>query len=297
LPEVVVKVSDANQTATVIKPVKVVEGAGVRLRRNFPTDALDHVDPFLLLDDFSSENPVDYAPGFPWHPHRGIETVTYVLSGSVHHRDSLGNAGRIGAGEVQWMTAGSGVMHEEMPDETRAPLVGFQLWISLPARLKMTAPRYRSIAADAIPEVPLGGGATARLIAGEVGGVRGPVVGAAVAPLYLDVRLAPGASTTHAGAPAGAALLYLFEGSIEIGEDLRLKAPRLGVFRRHADRIAVRSADGARYLLVAGTPLGEPIARHGPFVMNTPEEIETALLDLHRGTFIREKPEGAPRRS
>jgi quercetin 2,3-dioxygenase len=288
------KVPDTNQTATVIKPVKVVEGAGVRLHRNFPTDTLDHVDPFLLLDDFSSENPADYARGFPWHPHRGIETVTYILAGVVHHRDSLGNAGSIRAGEVQWMTAGSGIMHEEMPDETQTPLVGFQLWVSLPARLKMTAPRYQSIAAESIPEVPIEGGGTARVIAGEVGGVRGPVVGVAVAPVYLDVQLKSGTSTTHACAPGSAVLLYLFGGSVVIGEDLSLTAPGLIAFRRHGDRIAVRSTDaGARYLLLAGMPLGEPIARYGPFVMNTPDEIETALLDLRRGTFIRQKPEGA----
>jgi quercetin 2,3-dioxygenase len=279
---------------TIVKPVRVTEGAGVRLRRNFPTESLDHIDPFLLLDDFSSADPADYARGFPWHPHRGMETVTYILAGIVHHRDSLGNSGSIRGGEVQWMTAGSGIMHEEMPDENQAPLAGFQLWVNLPARLKMTAPRYQSIPAEAIPEVPIEGGGTARVIAGEVRGVRGPVTGIAIAPLYLDVQLPPNTATTHAIPPGHAALVYVFRGVAVVGDRHEVEAPGLAALRGDGERMAVGSGGvGARYLLVAGMPLGEPIARHGPFVMNTPHEIEEALLDLRRGTFIRQRPEGA----
>ncbi|MBD3237853.1 MAG: pirin family protein [Candidatus Eisenbacteria bacterium] len=326
----------------VLTPLAVLEGAGVRLVRSIATRALNYVDPFLLFDDFSSANPDDHIKGFPWHPHRGIETVTYILSGLVAHRDSLGNAGRIGAGEVQWMTSGSGIMHEEMPQKTEAPLVGFQLWVNLPAAKKMITPRYQDLRADQIPVVSSADGATVRVIAGAFGGTTGPVRDIAAAPTYLDVQLAPGAGI-RLPAPAGhAACAYLFDGAARFGEDAAApgaaasaratsagaapgaaasgdksapagaedagapvesgsaastateearEARRLIVFGDGGAVAARAGAGGARFLLIAGAPLHEPIARYGPFVMNTKQEIREALDDLERGTFIRAEPE------
>jgi hypothetical protein len=289
---------NARNVAQVIRPAPVLEGAGVRLHRSFPSNVIDHVDPFLLFDDFSSRDPDDFARGFPWHPHRGIETVTYVLEGVVHHRDSLNNAGSIGTGEAQWMTAGSGIMHEEMPDPRRAPLLGFQLWVNLPARRKLTTPRYQSIASSAIPAVPLEGGGTVRVIAGTAGGARGPVTEISVEPTYLDVELPPDGAISHP-APADAGVLaYLFVGSAAFdgsGDRASLVSARGMVVFTDGDRVEVRAGDhGARYLFFAGRRLREPIARHGPFVMNTREEIQEALRDLREGTFIRSRPAGAP---
>jgi len=290
--------SKTRAVAQVIRPAGVREGAGVRLHRSFPSDVIDNVDPFLLFDDFSSGNPDDYARGFPWHPHRGIETVTYVLAGVVHHRDSLNNMGRIGPGEVQWMTAGSGIMHEEMPDPRHAPLLGFQLWVNLPARLKWTRPRYQSIAPTAIPAVALDGGGTLRVIAGKAAGARGPVTEISIAPTYLDVELPPDGRISHPAPPEEGVLAYLFQGSAAFdGRDDRaaIVSARGMVTFEEGDRVEVRAGDhGARYLLMAGRRLREPIARHGPFVMNTREEIQEALRDLREGTFIRSRPDGTP---
>ncbi len=283
----------------VIRPISVLEGAGVRLHRSFPQPAVDHVDPFLLLDDFSSTDPDDFMRGFPWHPHRGIETVTYVLQGEVRHRDSIGNAGSIRAGEVQWMTAGSGIMHEEMPAADRAPLVGFQLWVNLPARQKLSVPRYQSISAQEIPQVALEGGGNARVIAGEIAGVRGPVTGITIEPTYLDVQLEPGGSASQAFPPGTAMLAYVFEGTTTFSagdhdEAATLDAPGLVAWSGGGQIGCRAAARGARFLLISGMPLYEPVARYGPFVMNTREEIEEALRDLRQGTFIRAKPAGAP---
>jgi redox-sensitive bicupin YhaK (pirin superfamily) len=287
--------------ARTIIPTGVLEGAGVRLRRSIATRELDYVDPFLLFDDFSSANPDDYVRGFPWHPHRGIETVTYILSGVVAHRDSLGNAGRIGAGDVQWMTSGSGIMHEEMPRPGDEPLIGFQLWVNLPARRKMMTPRYQDIPAKQIPLVAEADGARVRIIAGEYGGQTGPVRDIAADPTYLDLRLPP-EGTIDLSTPTGAAAFaYLFEGATRFGPSDQtggageLPAPHLVIF---GDGDAVRAragAEGSRFLLISGAPLGEPIARHGPFVMNTREEIREALHDLDQGTFIRAQPESGGR--
>jgi len=279
----------ARKIAKIIEPQPVVEGAGVRLKRSIGTRTLDHVDPFLLLDDFTSKNPADYQAGFPLHPHRGIETVTYLLSGAVRHKDTLGNSGEIGAGEVQWMTAGRGIMHEEMPQARPEGIVGFQLWVNLPAKLKMTQPRYQNISANEIPEIPRDGGATIRIIAGSVDGVTGPVGGIAAEPTYLDVSLSPGGSFHHLIPCGHAAFAYLFEGEAEFGgeDSAVVTGPRLVVLG-DGDTVEVRTENSpARFLLVSGKPLNEPIARHGPFVMNTREEIEQALRELQQGTFIR----------
>jgi hypothetical protein len=276
----------------IVEPQPVVEGAGVRLKRSIGTRILDYLDPFLLLDHFASVDPEDYQAGFPLHPHRGIETVTYILSGVVNHKDSLGNSGSIGVGDVQWMTAGRGIMHEEMPQVRPEGVAGFQLWVNLAAKDKMTAPRYQNIDAREIPEIKRDDGTSIRVIAGQVDGVRGPVSGIAVAPVYLDVTLPPQGSFTHVISPGHAAFNYFFEGAGEIaaldsdGATL-IQAPKLVVWGE-GDSINVSTREiPARFLLVSGKPLNEPIARHGPFVMNTKEQIEQALQDLRRGTFVR----------
>jgi len=250
---------------------------------------LDHIDPFLLLDDFTSKNPADYEAGFPLHPHRGIETVTYLLAGTVRHKDTLGNSGEIGAGEVQWMTAGRGILHEEMPQAHPEGIAGFQLWVNLPAKLKMTQPRYQNISSNEIPEIHRDGGATIRVIAGTVDGVSGPISGIAAEPTYLDVSLAPGGSFIHSMPRRHAAFVYLFEGEARFGGDdsSAVTRPRLVVLG-DGDTVQVRTENSpARFLLVSGKPLNEPISRYGPFVMNTREEIEQALRELQQGTFAR----------
>lgn len=272
----------------IIEPQWVVEGAGVRLRRSIATRTLDHVDPFLLFDHFGSDDPADYLAGFPMHPHRGIETVTYMLAGAVRHRDSIGNAGEIGAGDVQWMTAGRGILHEEMPEPRQGKMAGFQLWVNLPARLKMTAPRYQEIAAASIPVVQRPDGARIRVIAGAVDGVHGPVTEIAARPTYLDISLPPGRALVHPIEPEHAAFAYVFEGEGAFGEagEAPVAQPRLVVLG-DGDQVVVRTLGQAmRFLLVSGLPCHEPIARYGPFVMNTWEEIEQTLRDLRNGTFV-----------
>ena len=275
--------------AKVIEPQPVIEGAGVRLKRSIGTSTLDHVDPFLLLDDFTSKNPADYQAGFPLHPHRGIETVTYLLAGAVRHKDTLGNSGEIGAGEVQWMTAGRGILHEEMPQVRPEGIAGFQLWVNLPAKLKMTQPRYQNISANEILEIHRDSGATIRVIAGTVDGVSGPISGIAADPTYLDVALAPGGSFVHSIPRGHAAFAYLFEGAARFGgeDSSAVTGPRL-VVMGDGDTVEARTDNSpARFLLVSGKPLNEPIARYGPFVMNTREEIEQTLRELQQGTFAR----------
>ncbi len=273
----------------IIEPQPVVEGAGVRLKRSIGTRTLDYLDPFLLLDHFASKDPDDYQAGFPLHPHRGIETVTYVLSGVVDHRDTLGNSGSIGAGDVQWMTAGGGIMHEEMPQVRPEGIDGFQLWVNLPAKLKMTRPRYQEIRSADIPEIKVDGGAKVRAITGTVDGVRGPVAGIAADPTYLDVSIPAHTSFTHQITRGHTAFAYVFEGEAKIGDDHQeIQHTRLAVWG-DGDFVRVATGEGSvRFLLVSGKPLNEPIARYGPFVMNTREEIEQALADLRRGTFVRE---------
>ncbi|HUW09953.1 MAG TPA: pirin family protein [Anaerolineae bacterium] len=270
----------------------VSEGAGVRLQRSIATRTLDYVDPFLLFDHFGSDNPDDYMAGFPMHPHRGIETVTYMLAGAVQHRDSLGNSGVIEGGDVQWMTAGGGIMHEEMPQQREGRMAGFQLWVNLPARLKMTRPRYQEVAAHLIPVVTQDSGAAVRVIAGMVDGTAGPVTEIAADPTYIDVSIPAGGSFNHPIARGHAAFAYIFEGQATFGlggaaDGETVDYPKLLIFG-DGDHIEMRSAeDPARFLLVSGKPLNEPIARYGPFVMNTRREIEEALRDLREGTFVR----------
>ncbi len=273
-----------------IEPRSVLEGAGVRLKRSIALPELDYVDPFLLFDHFGSDNPDDYIAGFPMHPHRGIETVTYVLDGNVTHRDSMGNEGTIGPGDVQWMTAGGGIMHEEMPGPHQGRMDGFQLWVNLPAKLKMTSPRYQEIASAEIPESRRENGTRIRVIAGKADGIQGPVTEIAADPTYLDVTVPPNGLFSYPVSRGHAAFAYLFEGTgvfaIDHGDDHAVGSPKLVVFG-DGDYVEVRAADqGARFLLVSGKPLGEPVARYGPFVMNTKEEIRQALEDLRNGTFV-----------
>jgi hypothetical protein len=286
--------------ADVIAPVPTTEGAGVRLRRSIATRHLDYLDPFLLFDHFGSEDPGDYVAGFPLHPHRGIETVTYLLGGNVAHRDSIGNSGVIGAGDVQWMTAGSGILHEEMPKVGPRPLDGFQVWVNLPASLKMTRPRYQDVAAATIPELVRPDGVRVRVVAGEVEGVRGAVKEIFAEPEYLDVAM-PASRTFEQPVPRGhTALAYVFEGEVSFGaaSDAAwgpVAATRLVVLG-DGDLVRVRTGERpGRFLLLSGKPLGETIARYGPFVMNTPEEIQQALRELREGSFIRPRPPTASR--
>ena len=282
----------------VIVPQPVLEGAGVRLRRSIAGAALDYLDPFLLLDHFQSDDPDDYLAGFPWHPHRGIETVTYMLAGEVDHRDSIGNAGAIGAGDVQWMTAGGGIMHEEMPRPgADRRMGGFQLWVNLPASLKMSKPRYQDVPSASIPEVRRDDGTVIRVVAGEVDGVAGAVGEIYAEPEYLDVSVPAGVHFRQPVPQGHAAFAYVFEGegSFGVSADLGyrgdldgelLGAPHMAVFG-DGDEVRVET-DGSpvRFLLVSGRPLGEPIARYGPFVMNTREELNLALRDLQNDTFV-----------
>jgi len=272
--------------ASVIRPQLVSEGAGVKLQRSIATRTLNYLDPFLLLDHFDSNRPEDYLAGFPMHPHRGIETVTYVLDGSVHHQDSLGNAGTIGKGDIQWMTAGGGILHEEMPQRSDR-MNGFQLWVNLPAKQKMMHPRYQDVPSKAIPQVQRNDGSLIRVVAGNVDGTPGAVTDIAADPLYLDVTVPPQSKFTYP-IPAGHnSFSYIFEGSGSFGEEgSNVTAPTLIVWG-DGDFIEVTTKDSlVRFLLVSGKPLNEPVARYGPFVMNTKEEIEQALDDLRRGTFV-----------
>lgn len=282
----------ARRVARVIQPETTSDGAGVKLKRSIATATLDYLDPFLLFDHFGSENSDDYIAGFPMHPHRGIETVTYMLAGAVKHRDSSGNSGIIRAGDVQWMTAGGGIMHEEMPQLEGGRLDGFQLWVNLPARLKMTKPRYQEILADDIPTVERDDGTQVRVIAGMVGDVRGSVKEIAADPTYLDISIPARTSFSHPIPLGHAAFAYVFAGAGMFGikneeDGQQVTAPKLVVFD-DGDEVKISALEqGLRFLLISGKPLNEPIARYGPFVMNTEEEIEQALLDLRRGTFVK----------
>jgi redox-sensitive bicupin YhaK (pirin superfamily) len=276
----------------VIVPTSASDGAGVQLKRSIATPSLDRLDPFFLFDNFGSENPDDYLAGFPMHPHRGIETVTYMLDGSVTHRDSLGNEGTIGAGDVQWMTAGSGIMHEEMPHAGPRRLDGFQIWVNLPRKLKMATPRYQDVPSAHIPELTAPGGARVRVIAGKVDGVEGAVRDIFAGPSYLDVALPAGGSFEQPIARGHTALLYPYLGRIEVAGK-SVPSPRLAILG-DGDVVRVRAATSdARFLVLSAQPLEEPAVRYGPFVMNTEDEIRQALWDLRQGTFVKTRPAGA----
>jgi len=282
--------------ASIVTPEPVVEGAGVHLRRSVGTRKLDHLDPFLLLDHFESAAPADYEAGFPYHPHRGIETVTLVRAGEIRHGDSLGHRGTIGAGDVQWMTSGSGIMHEEMPQVRPEGIAGLQLWLNLPARDKMSRPKYRDLSGDRLAETETADGARVRVIAGEAGEGRlvGPVEGLAVAPKFIDATLPPGARFREAVPRGHTAFAYVDQGEVRFGpERTVVRAPALVVFGDGDVVEAAANGAGGRFLLAAARPLGEPIARYGPFVMNTRAEIEQTLQELRSGRFIRDEPRDA----
>jgi len=299
-----------------VRPVKrlieskpTIEGAGVRLRRAFGFGDTTDFDPFLLLDDFRNDRPEDYRAGFPWHPHRGIETITYVLAGTVDHADSLGNAGTISAGDVQWMTAGSGIIHQEMPKgDAAGRMHGFQLWANLPAALKMTAPRYQEVASADIPEVTDDDGTTVRVICGGFWGARGPVDGIAADPQYLDVLVPPLVRKTLPVESTRHAFAYVFAGSgrfcnasqplavptaaaswSETSVPDRIGDRSLVVFDS-GDELTVEAGEGGiRFLLVSGRPLREPVAWYGPIVMNTQEELRQAFAEYRAGTFLKHR--------
>jgi redox-sensitive bicupin YhaK (pirin superfamily) len=279
--------SPTRKIAKIVEPQAVVEGAGVRLKRSIGGHALNYLDPFLLLDHFQSTTPADYQAGFPLHPHRGIETVTYLLTGAVRHRDSVGNTGEIGPGDLQWMSAGRGILHEEMPQVRPEGVAGFQLWVNLPAKQKMSAPRYQNIHSSEIPIIERDHGASVRVIAGTVDGTTGPITGIVAEPSYLDVALAGEGSLVLPIPPGHSAFAYLFDGEARFGATERtlVTAPRLIVWGDGGSVEVHAEKNPTRFLLVSGKPLNEPIARYGPFVMNTPQEIQQTLRELQQGTF------------
>lgn len=285
-----------------------MEGAGVHLHRAFGFHNPEQMDPFLLFDDFRNEHPRDYQRGFPWHPHRGIETITYVLAGTVDHADSLGNTGSLGAGDVQWMTAGSGILHQEMPQGNKAgQMHGFQLWANLPGHLKMTQPRYQDVTSRDIPEIQDDDGTIVRVIVGKFWGKTGPVDGIAADPQYLDISVPAGVKKTFKVDTHKSAFAYVFEGKGNFrdasrprgvllekevrGEEVNIRdmsGDRTLVQFGRGDEVTVQAGDhGVRFLLISGAPLREPVAWHGPIVMNTAAEIKQAMADLRNGTFIK----------
>jgi redox-sensitive bicupin YhaK (pirin superfamily) len=290
----------------IIESVPTMEGAGVKLRRAFGFGDTDETDPFLLFDDFRNERPADYIAGFPWHPHRGIETITYVLAGTVFHGDSLGNSGQLGAGDIQWMTAGRGILHQEMPQgDPHGRMHGFQLWANLPSSLKMTDPRYQDVGSKDIPEITDDDGTKVRVVCGTFWGKKGPVDGVAADPTYLDVWVPPGQRKQLAVDSRRNAFAYVFEGS----GSFRDASPPQGVLTDQpgpvehivreqtgnrslvlfdrGDEVTVQAGEhGIRFLLVSGTPIEEPVAWYGPIVMNTKEELRQAYAELQAGTFI-----------
>jgi redox-sensitive bicupin YhaK (pirin superfamily) len=278
-------------TKTATRPVtKVVrgqrssDGAGVRLTRVIGGRALPDLDPFLLFDEFGSEEASDYIGGFPDHPHRGFETVTYMLAGRMRHGDNKGNTGLLGPGSVQWMTAGRGIVHSEMPEQEEGLMHGFQLWVNLPAKDKMTAPRYQDIPPGDIPEVDAGNGIRVRVIAGRFGNVSGPVSAVATDPMYLDVTLPAGASLEVPLPADDSAFAYVFEGGAKIGGE-QVARGELAVLG-NGERVEFAAGpEGARLVLIAGRPLNEPVAKYGPFVMNTNDEIRQAVADYQSGRF------------
>ena len=266
-----------------IMSVLTSDGAGVTLRRSLGTQMLPELDPFLMLDNFGTDRPEDYIAGFPDHPHRGFETVTYMLKGLMRHKDNTGAEGILRPGSIQWITAGRGIVHSEMPEQTEGEMSGFQLWVNLPAKDKMCEPRYQDIEPDAVPVVETGEYATVRVLAGQVDGQEGPVKGVAADPLYLDVKLAPGGAFTHPVTEGHNAFIYVFEGRVEV-EGTSVDKDELGVLGT-GDSVTLTSSDGGRCILVAGKPFGEPVERYGPFVMNTREEIHQAVADYRAGRF------------
>jgi hypothetical protein len=284
--------SKIREVRVTLKSRSTMEGAGVRLKRAFGY-ADPSLDPFLLLDDFHSDNPNDYIAGFPWHPHRGIETITYMLHGQIEHGDSMDNSGVIGAGDVQWMTAGSGIIHQEMPkkNENDPVLAGFQLWANLPASHKMMDPRYRDITKEQIPEVIVNDSVRVKIICGEVNGVKGPVQDIVTDPEYLDVSIEPNSVFKHAIDNTYNVFAYVIEGEATFNptKDEIVGTEHLVIFKE-GDEVLIQTKDkSVRFLLISGKPIGEPVAWRGPIVMNSEEELRIAFDEYNKGTFIKHK--------
>ena len=284
--------SKIREVRVTLKSRSTMEGAGVRLKRAFGY-ADPSLDPFLLLDDFHSEDPNDYLAGFPWHPHRGIETITYMLHGEIEHGDSMDNSGVIGAGDVQWMTAGSGIIHQEMPkkNENDPVLAGFQLWANLPASHKMMDPRYRDITKEQIPEVIVNDSVRVKIICGEVNGVKGPVQDIVTDPEYLDVSIEPNSVFKHAINNTHNIFAYVIEGEGIFGpvKDEIVGTEHLVIFKKGNEVLIHTKEKSVRFLLISGKPIGEPVAWRGPIVMNTEEELRIAFNEYNKGTFIKHK--------
>jgi redox-sensitive bicupin YhaK (pirin superfamily) len=301
------KMTEIRKVRKVLKAKPTMEGAGVHLKRVFGFPEVPMFDPFLLLDDFRSDTPAHFLKGFPWHPHRGIETITYVLVGDVEHGDSLGNKGVIGSGDVQWMTAGSGIIHQEMPKgDAAGRMYGFQLWANLPSQQKMMHPRYRDVTADQIPEVEAEGGARVRIIAGEVSGVRGPVGDIVIDPEYIDVSVPAGSEFVHPTKAGHTVFAYVIDGRglfcrekkpfnyemegenyFDLSRDPFVGNGSLVLFGDGGEIVAAAEAESVRFLLISGKPIGEPVAWYGPIVMNTREELRIAFEEYDNGTFIK----------
>ncbi|MDA8307997.1 MAG: pirin family protein [Deltaproteobacteria bacterium] len=301
--------SSTRKIKTVSKSKPTIEGAGVHLKRAFGYYQVPHFDPFLLLDDFRSADPAKFLPGFPWHPHRGIETITYVVEGRVEHGDSMGNKGDITVGDVQWMTAGSGIIHQEMPKGNEAGRMGgFQLWANLPASMKMMEPRYRDVRSEQIPEVTLDKGIKVRIICGEINGVRGPVRDIVINPQYLDVTVPAGSTFSHPVEKGHTAFAYVTGGKGYFDDDQDAFSHEVVgrsyfdlnrecicgdgdlILYEDGDRVSISAKDSVlRFLLVSGRPIGEPVAWYGPIVMNTQEELRIAFDEYRGGTFIKHK--------
>lgn len=268
----------------IIQRKKVIEGAGVKLNRVLGNDKTSILDPFLLLDHFGSDNPIDYIKGFPWHPHRGMETVTYMWTGEVEHGDSIGNSGVIKSGDVQWMTAGSGILHQEMPRKYNGLMQGFQLWVNLPANKKMTTPTYRGIQKQDIPLVKQNG-IKIKVLSGKINNISGPVQDLSVDVEYFDVEITSGKVFTHATSKNRTVFAYVIEGTIDV-YDKTIPQGHCSVFSE-GNQVTISSKQGARILFITGEPLTEPVAWRGPIVMNTQEELNIAFQELNNGTFIK----------
>lgn len=298
----------ARRIAKTYKSRPTIEGAGVHLKRAFGYSQVPQFDPFLMLDDFHTANPAEYLAGFPWHPHRGIETITYVLEGLVEHGDSMGNKGAITPGDVQWMTAGSGIIHQEMPKETAAGMMwGFQFWANLPASHKMMPPRYREVKAADIPEVTLSSGAKIKIIAGEIEGINGPVRGIVIDPELLDISIPAGGVFTHPVKSGHTAIAYLLDGEgyfddrrdafayekvgagwMDVDRRCLCGPETVILYERDGQEVKITAGDQAlRFLFISGMPLQEPVAWYGPIVMNTQEELRLAFDEYAKGTFVK----------
>ncbi|MCE5206716.1 MAG: pirin family protein [Chloroflexi bacterium] len=283
--------SDIRRIQKAIKSKPTIEGAGVHLKRAFGNNEAPFFDPFLLLDDFHSENPADYLKGFPWHPHRGIETITYVLHGEVDHGDSMGNKGIIHSGDVQWMTAGSGIIHQEMPKGQKGGLMwGFQLWANLPAAHKMMAPRYRDVKSSQIPQILTDDGVSIRIICGQVNDTRGPVQDIVIAPEYLDITVPPKSQFRHTTSRGRTVLAYVIEGTghFDANKESLLNPEHLVAFADGDEILVSTQEKSVRFLLISGQPIKEPVAWYGPIVMNTREELRIAFEEYQNGTFLKQ---------